>query len=66
MKNLTRFLDMETGKLNQERLEANMDLANISRCDNAPCGETIQFFKGADSTAKQELITPIPKCLKGS
>lgn len=62
--------DPETGKLDQERLKANMDLATeiyISRCDNAPCGETtIHLFKGADSTAEQELCSSVVTFLKGS
>lgn len=62
--------DPETGKLDQERLKANMDLATdiyISRCDNAPCGETtIRLYKGADSTAKQELSSSALTYLKGS
>ena len=62
--------DPESGKLDQERLRANMDLATdiyISRCDNAPCGETaIRLYKGADSTDKQELCSSVLTFLKGS
>ena len=47
-----------------------MDLATeiyISRCNNAPCGEaTIRLFKGADSSAQQELCSSVLTFLKGS
>ena len=69
--NLNRScFDPESGKLNQERLKTNMDIATniyISRCDNAPCGDTvIHLFKGANSTSNQELCSHVLTFLKGS
>ena len=49
----------ETERCDQQHLKRNMDQATaiyISRCDGAPCGDTkIYLFKGADSSANQEL-----------
>ena len=51
--------DPNSGKVDQARLQGNMDLATdlyISRANGAPCGDTtIQLFKGADSSINQEL-----------
>ena len=55
----------ETGRVDPERLKRNMDIATevyICRVNGAPCG--IQLFKGADSTARQELRGDVLKYLK--
>lgn len=62
--------DPETGQLDHQRLQANMDLATdiyIRRCDGAPCGSaSIHLFKGANSSTYQELSTHVLTFLKGS
>lgn len=61
--------DPETGQLDHQRLQANMDLATdiyIRRCDGASCGSaSIHLFKGADSSTYQELSTHVLTFLKG-
>ena len=62
--------DPNTGKLDEQRLKTNMELAMdiyISRVNGAPCGDSqIHLFKGADSTEKQELRNHVLVYLKGS
>ena len=62
--------DPETGQLDHQRLQPNMELATdiyIGRCDGAPCGSaSIHLFKGADSSTYQELSTHVLTFLKGS
>lgn len=60
----------ETGRIDQERLRRNIELATdiyISRAKGAPCGDTaIQLFKGADSSAKQHLQNDVLVFQKGT
>ena len=62
--------DPETGKVDQERLKRNMDQATeiyISRCNHALCGDTvIHLFKGADSSANQQLASDVLVYIKGT
>ena len=60
----------ETGRLDQERLKRNMDLATdiyISRANNAPCGDTvIHLFRGADSNTNQDIRSDLLVFFKGT
>ena len=63
-------MDLETGKINREQYQKNMNLATdvyINRVDGSPCGRTsIKLFKGANSTVYQERRPLLLKFLKGS
>ena len=62
--------NMDSSKVNYERLRKNLDLAidvYIDRVDNSPCGDgTIKLFKGADSSSNQKLRKYVIQFLKGS
>ena len=61
---------MEGGKINQDVLRRNLDLAidvYIERVNNCPCGDTlIQLFKGSDAKLYQDYREPLRTFLKGS
>lgn len=60
----------QTGKLDQERLKGNMDLATdvyIGHANNAPCGDgDIHLFRGADSSTNQDIRSDLLVFFKGT
>ena len=62
--------DAVTGKVDQLKLKANMDVATniyICRTNGAPCGNTtIQLFRGANSSSFQDKRKEILVFLRGS
>ena len=63
-------IDPETGKIHRERFVSNMEQATevyINQVNGSPCGETnIHLFKGADSSANQDLCLYLLPYLKGT
>ena len=63
-------IDQQTGKVDREKLRANMESAMdvyIDRVNGSPCGDTvIHLFKGADSTQYQDCRQDLQIFLKGS
>ena len=63
-------IDQQTGKVDREKLRANMESAMevyIDRVNGSPCGDTvIHLFKGADSTQYQDCRQDLQIFLEGS
>ena len=63
-------IDPETGKIPREGFVSNMELATevyINQVNGSSCGETnIHLFKGADSSANQDLRLYLLHYLKGT
>lgn len=61
--------DSETGKINEDKLKENINLAidaYISRVDGTPCGDTnIRLFKGSNSELYQDISSSLEVFLKG-
>jgi len=63
-------MDSNTGKINKERYDHNMELATnvyINRVNNAPCGDTvIHLYDGANSSEHQETRKHFLQYAKGT
>ena len=63
-------MDPATGQIHKERFVRNMEKATevyINRVNGSPCGETsVHLFKGANSSANQDLRLHLLQYLKGT
>ena len=64
------YIDRETGSINEDKLNHNLDLAikaYITRVNGCPCGDTNQqLFKGSNSSDFQTKCKKLEVFLKGS